>query len=455
MTVEYEASATSAAGCGAPETKVAGGVSQSGVSQGGVSQGGVSHAEVASAFADLSRAFAAFREANDARLGALETRLAGDPVIEEKVARIDRAIDEAKSRLDRLVLDGRRPALAGSSAAADPLVEEHRSAFSAYVRGGETSGLKALEAKALSAGSGPDGGYLTPGSVEREVLARLGNISPLRALASVRLISGASYKGAITKTAPVTGWVGETASRSQTSSPVLEELDFPALELYALPAATQTLLDDAVVNIEEWLVSEIETAFAEQESKAFVVGTGDGQPTGILNYPTVAQGSWEWGKLGTTVTGVSGAFPASDPADILIDLIYSLKASYRQNGTFLMNRKVQSTVRKLKDTDGHYVWQPPASLDQPASLFSFPVAESEDMPDIGADSLSIAFGDFRRGYLIVDRAGVRVLRDPYSAKPYVLFYTTKRVGGGVQDFDAIKLLKFGTSAAPAEPEPEP
>lgn len=448
MTVEYEARAINTTTGTAPETKVAGAVPH-----GGVTHGGVSHGEVASAFGDLSRAFAAFREANDTRLDALETRLAGDPIIEEKVARIDRAIDEAKSRLDRLVLDGRRPVL-GSSPAADPLVAEHKSAFNAYVRGGETGGLKglearAVEAKALSAGSGPDGGYLTPDSVEREVLARLGNISPLRALASVRLISGASYKGAITKAAPITGWVAETANRNQTASPVLEELDFPALELYALPAATQTLLDDAVVNIEEWLVSEIETAFAEQESRAFVVGTGSGQPRGILSYPTAAHSAWEWGKIGTTVTGEAGAFPASNPGDILIDLIYSLKASYRQNGTFLMNRKTQSAVRKLKDTDGHYLWQPPASLDQTASLFSFPVVESEDMPDIGADSLSIAFGDFRRGYLIVDRAGVRVLRDPYSAKPYVLFYTTKRVGGGVQDFDAIKLLKFGTDAAPS------
>ncbi|MGI6245165.1 MAG: phage major capsid protein [Pseudochelatococcus sp.] len=433
MTVEY-ALATPA---GAPETKVA----PQGASH------GASHGDVAAAFADFSHAFAAFREANDARLDALETRFAGDPVIEEKVARIDRAVDDAKSRLDRLMLDARRPALGGEGRAADPAVEEHRSAFGAYVRGGETGGLKALEMKALSAGSGPDGGYLTPDSVEREVLARLGAISPMRALASVRLISGAAYKGAITKTAAAAGWVAETGARTQTSSPVLAELDFPALELYALPAATQTLLDDAVVNIEEWLVSEVETVFAEQEGKAFIVGTGTGQPTGIVSYPTVAHADWEWGKIGATPTGVSGGFPASDPADILLDLIYSLKASYRQNGAFLMSRKTQSAVRKLKASDGHYMWQPPASADQAASLFSFPIVEAEHMPDIGADSLSIAFGDFRRGYLIVDRAGVRVLRDPYSAKPYVLFYTTKRVGGGVQDFDAIKLLKFGTSAA--------
>ncbi|MFD2250657.1 HK97 family phage major capsid protein [Pseudochelatococcus lubricantis] len=438
MTVEYDVATLPT---GAPETKVA--------------HDRASHGEVAAAFAEFSRAFAAFREANDARIDALETRMAGDPVIEDKVARIDRAVDETKGRLDRLMLEARRPALAGiEGRAADPVVEEHRSAFAGYMRGGETAGLKALElkaggARALSAGSGPDGGYLTPAAVERDVLARLGDISPMRALASVRLISGAAYKGAVTKTAAGAGWVAETGARAQTDTPVLAELDFPALELYALPAATQTLLDDAVVNIEEWLVSEVETAFAEQEGRAFIEGSGTGQPKGVVKYPTAAHADWEWGKLGTTVTGASGAFPASNPADILLDLIYSLKAGYRQNGVFLMNRKVQSAVRKLKGGDGHYLWQPPATADQAASLFSFPIVEAEHMPDIGADSLSIAFGDFRRGYLVVDRAGVRVLRDPYSAKPYVLFYTTKRVGGGVQDFDAIKLLKFGTSAAPA------
>lgn len=432
MTVDYNASSPNTEVVGAPEIKVA-------------------HSEVSSAFADFSRAFSAFREANDARIDALETRMAGDPIIEGKVARIDRAVDEAKSRLDRLVLEGRRPSLAGAEGGvADPMVGEHKSAFSAYVRGGETNGLKAIELKALetralSAGSGPDGGYLTPVSLERELISRLANISPMRSLASVRTISGSSYKGAIARTAVGTGWVAETAARPQTDTPTLAELDFPALELYALPAATQTLLDDSAINIEEWLASEVEMAFAEQESKAFIEGTGVGQPKGITQYPIVANANWTWGNIGTLLTGVSGAFPASNPAEILLDLIYSLKAGYRQNGTFLMNRKVQSAVRKLKDSDGRYLWQGPAAADQAATLFSFPITEAEHMPDIAANSLSIAFGDFRCGYMIVDRTGMRVLRDPYSAKPYVLFYTTKRVGGGVQDFEAIKLLKFGTA----------
>jgi HK97 family phage major capsid protein len=172
-----------------------------------------------------------------------------------------------------------------------------------------------------------------------------------------------------------------------------------------------------------------------------VAGDGVNKPRGFLDYPSVDDASWSWGNLGHIATGAAGAFGA-DPSDRLIELIYALKAGHRQNGRFVMNRKTQSQIRKFKDADGNYLWMPPAGAGQAASLMGFPVVEAEDMPDIAADSASIAFGDFRRGYLVVDRAGVRILRDPYSAKPYVLFYTTKRVGGGVQNFEAIKLMKF-------------
>jgi HK97 family phage major capsid protein len=190
---------------------------------------------------------------------------------------------------------------------------------------------------------------------------------------------------------------------------------------------------------------EVETAFATQEGAAFVNGDGVNRPKGFLAADTVANDVWSWGSLGFVETGAAGGFAATDPADCLIELVYALKAGYRQNASFVMNRRTQSAIRKLKDESGAYLWQPPAVAGQKATLMSFPVVEAEDMPNIEADSFSVAFGDFRRGYLVVDRAGIRVLRDPYSAKPYVLFYTTKRVGGGVQDFDAIKLLKFGTA----------
>jgi HK97 family phage major capsid protein len=363
-------------------------------------------------------------------------------VTDEKLTRIDSALDDAKRRLDRLALDrSRAPLGAGAEAARDPAQAEHKAAFHSYIRSGEASGLKRLEEKALSAGSGPDGGYLVPDTVESEVLRRLSAVSPIRAISSVRLISGGQYKRAFSTTGPATGWVGETAARPQTASPTLSEMSFPAMELYAMPAATQTLLDDAVVDIDRWIAEEVEAAFAEQESTAFVKGDGVNKPKGFLSADTVEEEIWEWGKLGTIRTG-GATFPTDNPSDVLVDLIYALKSGYRQNASFVMNRKTQSAIRRFKDDNGHYLWTPPASLGQTATLMGFPVVEAEDMPDIAANACAVAFGDFKRGYLIVDRAGMRVLRDPYSAKPYVLFYTTKRVGGGVQDYAAIKLLKF-------------
>jgi HK97 family phage major capsid protein len=397
--------------------------------------------EVAAAYDDLRYTLEAYRAANDERLAELETRFGGDVVTSEKLVRLDDALDETRRRLDRLVLDRSRPAL-GAEIERDPAIAEHKAAFASYVRHGEASGLKRLEAKALSAGSGPDGGYLAPATVEAEIMRRLATISPVRALATVRTISSGTYKKAFSTTGPASGWVAETASRPQTGAPTLAELSFPAMELYAMPAATQTLLDDAIVDIDQWIAEEVESAFAEQEGAAFVTGDGVDKPKGFLAYPTVAEADWAWGRIGTLKTGAAGAFAANSPADILVDLVYALKAGYRQNAHFVMNRKTQAAVRKFKDGNGQYLWQPPASAGAQASLLGFPVVEAEDMPDIAAGSVSIAFGDFRRGYLVVDRAGVRILRDPYSAKPHVLFYTTKRAGGGVQDFAALKGLSF-------------
>ncbi|KAA2237239.1 phage major capsid protein [Salinarimonas soli] len=399
-------------------------------------------ADVAAAFEDFARAFEAFKETNDERLAEIETRMSADVVREDKLSRIDRALDEAKGRLDRLSLDARRPALGGAPGA-DPAVREHKTAFDLYVRSGEAAGLKSLEAKALSAGSGPDGGYLAPADIEREVLRRLADISPIRGIAATRLISAGQYKVAYAVTGAAAGWVGEGTPRPQTASPALVELTFPAMELYAMPAATQTLLDDAVVDVDAWIAAEVETAFAEQEGAAFVAGDGVGKPKGFLAYERAANGAWTWGRLGTVATGVAGAFPAGNASDVLVDLVHAVKAGYRQNATFVMNRKTQSAIRKFKDGQGNYLWQPPATPGAGATLMTFPVVEAEDMPDMAPNAAAIAFGDFRRGYLVVDRTGVRVLRDPYSAKPYVLFYVTKRVGGGVQDFAAIKLLTFG------------
>lgn len=323
--------------------------------------------------------------------------------------------------------------------------EDHKAAFEAYMRSGESDGLRALELKALSAGFNPDGGYVVPPEIETQIGQGLKAISPIRAIAGVRVISGNVYKKPYMTAGPAVGWVGKSDAPSEATSPTLDELSFPAMELYAMPAATATLLEDTAVNLDQWLAQEVDQVFAAQEGTAFVAGDGDNKPKGFLSYEITPESSWTWGKLGYIATGVAGAFQAFNPSDTLVDLIYAVKAGYRQNGAFVMNRKTQSAIRKLKDTTGNYLWQPPAIAGGKATLMTFPVYESEDMPDIAANSLAIAFGDFNCGYLVVDRAGVTVLRDPYSAKPYVLFYTTKRVGGGVQNFDAIKLLKFGAA----------
>jgi len=397
-------------------------------------------ADLARAIDDMMVAFEAFKDSNDRRIGEIEKKSGPDVVTTDKLARIEAALDAGQRRMDELVLKSHRPSLSAS-----PVVSasEHKSAFEGYVRGGNEHALRSLEKKALTGGD-TDAGFTVPVEVESEVMRRLTAISPIRAIAGVRQVSSSTYKKPVTSTGPATGWVAETDARVETDAPVLSELKFETMELYAMPAATSALLDDTAVDVDAWLADEIEAVFAEQETKAFVAGTGTGQPRGFTNYPTVAESSWSWDNLGFIATGAAGAFPAAGAADKLIDLVYTLKAGYRQNANFVMNRSTQAAVRKMKDADGHYIWAPPAVPGTRASLLNFPVVEAEDMPEIADNALSIAFGDFRRGYLIVDRQGLRILRDPYSSKPYVLFYTTKRVGGGVQDFDAIKFLKFSS-----------
>jgi HK97 family phage major capsid protein len=388
---------------------------------------------------ELMRAFEAYKEANDERLAKLE-RGKADVLFDEKMARMDAALDELSLKQARPHLDRRL-----DTAPTSPARREHKSAFHAYMRSGDSAGLRTLETKAMSVGSNPDGGYLVPVEVEQQIGERLATISPIRNIAGVRTVSANVYKKPFMTSGPAVGWVGEADDRPQTGTPTLDELSFPAMELYAMPAATATLLEDSAVNLDQWIASEVEMAFATQEGTAFVAGDGTNKPKGFLSYTTIANASWTWGDVGYIATGSAGAFASSNPSDSLIDLIYALKAGYRQNAVFVMNRKTQAAIRKFKDSGGDYLWQPPAQAGGRASLMTFQVVEAEDMPDIAANSLSVAFGDFTRGYLIVDRAGVTVLRDPYSAKPYVLFYTTKRVGGGIQDFDAIKLLKFAAS----------
>jgi len=400
--------------------------------------------DVAECFDEFMEAFEAFKETNDERLAQVENQVSEDVVTVEKMNRINKALDEQKSMMDNLLLKGKRPSFSASTIGSITGIE-HKKAFNDYVRGGREEGLRRHEQKALSYGSDTDGGYLVPDETATEIGRRLALSSPIRSIAGVQLVSSSIFKKPFAVTGPATGWAAETDLRTETASPILSELQFPTMELYAMPAATSQLLDDAAVDIDAWIASEVEQAFSEQESAAFISGDGVNKPKGFLTHSTVDESNWSWGNLGTVSTGADGVFAESDASDVLVDTIYSLKAGHRQNANWVMNRRTQAEVRKLKDADGNYLWQAPAAAGEQASLMGFGVVEAEDMPDMATDSLSMAFGDFNRGYLIVDRAGVRVLRDPYSAKPYVLFYTTKRVGGGIQDFDAIKLVKFGTS----------
>ena len=384
---------------------------------------------------DVLIAFEAFKDANDDRLAQIEKRMSADVVTNEKVDRINKTLDD-------LILKSRRPQLA-----AEPKIEisEHKRAFDAYIRKGESHGLSAIEAKAMSVGSSSDGGYLVPSQTEAEIGRLLSRASPMRQICDVRQVSGSLYYKPFNTNGITSGWTTEVGARAQTATPTLAQLQFPTMELFAQPAASQTLLDDSIVNLDQWVAQEVEVVFAEQETDAFTNGDGITRPKGFMSYTKVAQSSWSWGNTGYVATGVAGAFAATNPSDKIVDLIYSLKAGYRQNARFVMSRGTQNQVRKFKDGQGNYLWKPAATLDGNATLMEFPVVEMEFMPDIATAVHAMAFGDFKRGYLIVDRVGVRMLRDPYSSKPYVLFYTTKRVGGGMQDFDAIKTLKFDVS----------
>lgn len=413
--------------------------------------------EVKKAIDGFMRTFEEFKSKNDRELDELKKSLkpgtapGADVVTVEQVKKLNDQLDVQQKLIDDLRLAERRPQIEGPDGQKRNLTQaeiDHKSALMKYMRKGDDNGLRDLEAKALSVGTDPDGGYMVHSEMEATVDRILSQVSPIRSIASVQQISTSSLKRPVNVGGTGSGWVGESSARPETNTPTLRERQFPAMELYAMPAATQSLLDDAVVNMEQWLADEVNITFAEQEGAAFVNGNGVDRPRGFVGgYTPVADASFteSGGAPGYTISGVSGGFPTTGDADPLIDLVYSLKSAYRQNARFVMNRKAQGSVRKLRDANDAYIWQPGIAAGQPASLLGYPITEAEDMADIAANSFSIAFGDFKRAYLIVDRVGIRVLRDPYSAKPYVLFYTTKRVGGGVKLFEAYKLLKFGTS----------
>lgn len=400
---------------------------------------------VNAAIGGLQTAFAAFKAANDERLAAIE-KGRGDVLNEEKVNRINNAVTEMQTTVDQQAQQLAALRLSGGGGGAQPQNREYSTAFNRFFRRGDTSALDALNVNnAASTGDEADGGFTVPVEIETTIDRVLAKTSAIRSLATVRQISSSLYRKPVSKGGATSGWVGETSDRDKTEGAKLSVIDFPTMELYAQPAATQGLLDDSAIDIGAWLADEVNITFAEQEGLAFWSGDGVKMPSGIASYGTVDDSTYSvagnWGKLGYVATGVAGGFAADSPTDTLISLAYALKQGYRQNATWLMNRKTQGTIRKFKDANGDYIWQPSVVAGQPSTLLGYPVADDDNIADVAAGAYPVAFGDFKRGYLIVDRVGIRVLRDNLTQKPYVLFYTTKRVGGGVQNFEAIKLLK--------------
>lgn len=392
--------------------------------------------------AELNRTFASFREQNDRRLADLE-RGREDVVTNEHVDRINAAVTDLTNVVNaqREQIDALRIGGAGGDGVT-PEAREHSQAFNAWFRRGEGErNLADLQVRAqLTSQSDPDGGYLVPEEMDRTISRVLSTVSAMRGISRVVQIGSREFSTLVSKGGANSGWVGEEDSRSATNTPQLAEITIQAMELYANPGITQRLLDDGYLDVAQWLADEVAITFAEAEGAAFISGNGVKRPRGILTYPTVANASYSWGNLGFVKTGAAADFAGTDPILNIMDLYGALRPGYRNNGTFMMADATITAIRKFKDTTGQLIWAPPTA-ENPQTIVGRPVVTDDNMDLVGANKFPIAFGDFQRGYLIVDRLGTTVLRDPFTNKPYVQFYTTKRVGGGVYNYEAIKLLK--------------
>ncbi|HDZ8013878.1 TPA: phage major capsid protein [Citrobacter amalonaticus] len=389
---------------------------------------------------ELQAKFDTFKEKNDKRLEAVEQekgKLAGE--VETLNGKLSE-LDELKSALEEELKQVKRPAGGAQSKAAS----EHKTAFLDFMRKGKDDGLRDLERKALQVGVDEDGGYSVPEELDRTILDLLKDEVVMRQEATTITVGGANYKKLVNLGGTASGWVGETDARPATDASKLGQIEPFMGEIYGNPQATQTMLDDAFFNVEDWINSELAIEFAEQEDIAFTSGNGTKKPKGFLAYASTLDPD-KTRAFGTLQHILSGA-AAGVTADAIIKLVYTLRKVHRNGAKFMMNNNSLFAIRILKDSEGNYLWRPGLELGQPSSLVGYGVAENEQMPDIAADAKAIAFGNFKRGYTIVDRIGTRILRDPYTNKPFVGFYTTKRTGGMLADSQAIKLLQIGAGA---------
>ena len=331
-----------------------------------------------------------------------------------------------------------RPMISGAS----PDVSVKSAFVDGYLRRGAETGLKSFNAV-----TGGDGGFALPREIDGVIDTTLKSISPIRSIANVVRVGTAGYRKLVTQSGVISGWAAENATRPETGTPVFNEIVPPMGDLYANPSASQAMLDDAGFDVETWLANEIATEFAKAEGSAFVSGNGVNKPKGFLTFPNAVtpDTTRPFGTLQYIASGAASDFITTNPQDRLIDLVQALRAPYRQGAVWVMNAATLAKIRKFKTTDGAFIWQPGLTAGSANNLLGYPVIESEDMPDIAANSLAIAFGNFNAGYLIAERSETNILRDPFSNKPFVNFYATKRIGGTVSNSEAIKVMKFAVS----------
>jgi len=379
----------------------------------------------------LNKAFADFRTEHTKQLEEIK-KGNNDALQALKVDAINAQIGELQAAIDTANTQMAAAQMGGVTGQRQLKDKEYSDAFQAHMQRGEVQA-------SLNKGAAAEGGFTVPVEWDRTITDKLVIVSPMRDLCTVQPVSGAGYKKLINLRGTGSGWVGEVAARPETNTPQFAEQGYGWGEIYANPSATQQMLDDSELDLEKWLAGEVDTEFSFQENKAFVSGDGTNKPRGLLTYAAGGANLHPLGGIATIASGAVGAITT----DAVMNLVYALPAAFTNGAKFGLNRNTHLSVRKLKDGQGNYIWQPSLVAGQPATLAGYALAEVNDMPDVATNALAIAFGDFKRAYKILDRVGVRVLRDPYTNKPYVSFYTTKRVGGGLENPECMKFMKIG------------
>jgi len=403
--------------------------------------------ELKSALDKQAEAWGEFTRKNDELLKAkAEGKAVAD--LQATVDKLNGELTKLGTDLVEIAKKSNRPAI--KDAKGNELTDEqiaYKQAFSNFLRkGGSEAELAGLARKAYNSGSIPDGAVLVLPEMDSEIIRVVGVVSAIGRLATVKNIGSDTYKKAAKTTGMTARRVGPGATGGETTNPKFAELEFTAHEAEAEPWVFNSTLEDAIIDVEMDLANEAAIAFSELAGSEFAAGSGVGSARGITAYDTVANASYAWGKLGYIATGVSGDFAASNKGDKIIDLQHSLKAQYRPGAAFVMSDSVLAQVRQMKDGSGaYYLWQPDPLSGFGGRLLGSPVEIDDNMPAIAANSLSIAYGDFRQGYVVVNRSGTVLIRDNITAKGKTKFNFRRRFGGGVQNFEAIKLMKFGTS----------